>query len=269
MTSDVLLGIQGLHKSFGGVAATNQVTLDILDGEVHAIIGPNGAGKTTLVSQLTGVLMPDAGEITFRGNDITYMPAYRRPHLGMARSFQITSIIHDMTVLENVLLAVQAKTGHSYRFWRSADSDPNLTGPAMDALRGVGLGDQAMQIAGPLSHGEHRQLEMAMVLATRPVLVLLDEPTAGMGQEDSKRMVASLQALKGSCTIILVEHDMDAVFALADRISVLVEGRVIATGNPDAIRSDETVRRAYLGEELDTDTGLLDTAGTGAEGPAC
>ncbi|GIS90759.1 MAG: hypothetical protein CM1200mP20_08000 [Pseudomonadota bacterium] len=157
MTSDVLLGIQGLHKSFGGVAATNQVTLDILDGEVHAIIGPNGAGKTTLVSQLTGVLMPDAGEITFRGNDITYMPAYRRPHLGMARSFQITSIIHDMTVLENVLLAVQAKTGHSYRFWRSADSDPNLTGPAMDALRGVGLEDQAMQIAGPLSHGEHRQ----------------------------------------------------------------------------------------------------------------
>ena len=151
MTSDVLLGIQGLHKSFGGVAATNQVTLDILDGEVHAIIGPNGAGKTTLVSQLTGVLMPDAGEITFRGNDITYMPAYRRPHLGMARSFQITSIIHDMTVLENVLLAVQAKTGHSYRFWRSADSDPNLTGPAMDALRGVGLEDQAMQIAGPLS----------------------------------------------------------------------------------------------------------------------
>ena len=178
-------------------------------------------------------------------------------------------LVYTMTVLENVLLAVQAKTGHSYRFWRSADSDPNLTGPAMDALRGVGLEDQAMQIAGPLSHGEHRQLEMAMVLATRPVLVLLDEPTAGMGQEDSKRMVASLQALKGSCTIILVEHDMDAVFALADRISVLVEGRVIATGNPHAIRSDETVRRAYLGEELDTDTGLPDAAGTGAEGPAC
>jgi len=254
MSTDVLLSISDLYKAFGGIAATNQVTLDILDGEVHAIIGPNGAGKTTLVSQLTGVLMPDAGQITFKGNDITYMPAHRRPHLGMARSFQITSIIHDMTVLENVVLAVQAKAGHSYRFWRSADSDQNLTGPAMDALRGVGLEGQAMQIAGPLSHGEHRQLEMAMVLATDPVLVLLDEPTAGMGQEDSTRMIASLQALKGSCTIILVEHDMDAVFALADRITVLVEGRVIATGNPDAIRSDETVRQAYLGEELDAAT---------------
>ena len=164
-----------------------------------------------------------------------------------------------MTVLENVVLAVQAKAGHSYRFWRSADSDQNLTGPAMDALRGVGLEGQAMQIAGPLSHGEHRQLEMAMVLATDPVLVLLYEPTAGMGQEDSTRMIAALQALKGSCTIILVEHDMDAVFALADRITVLVEGRVIATGKPDAIRSDETVRQAYLGEELDAATDLPDS----------
>ena len=156
-----------------------------------------------------------------------------------------------MTVLENVVLAVQAKAGHSYRFWRNASRDQNLTEPAMEALKRVGLQDQAMQVAGPLSHGEHRQLEMAMVLVTDPVLVLLDEPTAGMGQEDSTRMIATLQALKGSRTIILVEHDMEAVFALADKITVLVEGRVIATGEPEAIRSDKAVRQAYLGEELD------------------
>lgn len=251
MSANALLSISGLYKAFGGVAATNQVTLDFNEGEVHAIIGPNGAGKTTLVSQLTGVLMPDAGQITFKGKDITRMPAYRRPHLGMARSFQITSIIHDMTVLENVVLAVQAKAGHSYRFWRNASRDQNLTEPAMEALKRVGLQNQAMQVAGPLSHGEHRQLEMAMVLVTDPVLVLLDEPTAGMGQEDSTRMIATLQALKGSRTIILVEHDMEAVFALADKITVLVEGRVIATGEPEAIRSDKAVRQAYLGEELD------------------
>jgi len=252
MTANALLSIVNLHKSFGGVAATKQVSLDIVKGEIHAIIGPNGAGKTTLVSQLAGVLLPDSGRILFQGNDITRMPAHRRPHLGIARSFQITSIILDMTVLENVLLAVQAKAGHSYRFWANSGDDASLVEPAMASLEQVGLQDQAMQMAGPLSHGEHRQLEMAMVLATNPVLILLDEPTAGMGQEDSSRMVRTLQALKGSRTIILVEHDMNTVFSLADRITVLVEGQVIATADPDAIRSNPRVRQAYLGEELDS-----------------
>ena len=252
MGESVILGIKDLYKSFGGVAATNGLTLDVLEREVHAVIGPNGAGKTTLVSQLTGVVLPDAGQIVFRGLDITRMPAYRRPHLGMARSFQITSIIHDMTVLENVVLAVQAKAGHSYRFWESAIVDDQLTEPAMRALTQVGLEAEAMQIAGPLSHGEHRQLELAMVLATDPELVFLDEPTAGMGREDSTRMVSMLESLKGSRTIILVEHDMDAVFALADRITVMVEGRAIATGTPDVIRADRSVREAYLGEDMNT-----------------
>ena len=246
MGESVILGIKDLYKSFGGVAATNGLTLDVLEREVHAVIGPNGAGKTTLVSQLTGVVLPDAGQVVFRGRDITRMPAYRRPHLGMARSFQITSIIHDMTVLENVVLAVQAKAGHSYRFWESAIVDDQLTEPAMRALTQVGLEAAAMQAAGPLSHGEHRQLELAMVLATDPELVFLDEPTAGMGR------VSMLESLKGSRTIILVEHDMDAVFALADRITVMVEGRAIATGTPDVIRADRSVREAYLGEDMNT-----------------
>ncbi|MDP6080124.1 MAG: ABC transporter ATP-binding protein [Arenicellales bacterium] len=252
MGESVILGIRDLYKSFGGVAAINGLTLDVLEREVHAVIGPNGAGKTTLVSQLTGVGLPDAGQVVFRGRDITWMPAYRRSHLGMARSFQITSIIHDMTVLENVVLAVQAKAGHSYRFWESAIVDDQLTEPAIRALTQVGLEAEAMQIAGPLSHGEHRQLELAMVLATDPELVFLDEPTAGMGLEDSTRMVSMLESLKGSRTIILVEHDMDAVFALADRITVMVEGRAIATGTPDVIRADRLVREAYLGEDMNT-----------------
>ncbi len=252
MGESVILGIKDLYKSFGGVAAINGLTLDVLEREVHAVIGPNGAGKTTLVSQLTGVVLPDAGQVVFRGRDITRMPTYRRPHLGMARSFQITSIIHDMTVLENVVLAVQAKAGHSYRFWESAIVDDQLTEPAIRALTQVGLEAEAMQIAGPLSHGEHRQLELAMVLATDPELVFLDEPTAGMGREDSTRMVSMLESLKGSRTIILVEHDMDAVFALAARITVMVEGRAIATGTPDVIRADRLVREAYLGEDMNT-----------------
>ena len=213
------------------------------------MIGPNGAGKTTLVSQVTGVVLPDAGQIVFSDRDITRMPAYRRPHLGMARSFQITSIIHDMTVLENVVLAVQAKAGHSYRFWESAIADDQLTEPAMRALTRVGLEAEAMQIAGPLSHGEHRQLELAMVLASDPELVFLDEPTAGMGREDSARMVSMLESLKGSRTVILVEHDMDVVFTLADKITVLVNGRGIATDTPDAIRRNPEVIAAYLGDE--------------------
>ena len=227
MGESVILSIKDLYKSFGGVAATNGLTLDVLEREVHAVIGPNGAGKTTLVSQVTGVVLPAAGQSVFR-------------------------IIQDMSVLENVVLAVQAKAGHSYRFWEPAIADDQLTEPAMRALIQVGLEPEAMQIAGPLSHGEHRQLELAMVLATDPELVFLDEPTAGMGREDSARMVSMLESLKGSRTVILVEHDMDAVFALADRITVMVEGRAIATGTPDVIRADRSVREAYLGEDMNT-----------------
>ena len=250
--SAALLEVHDVHKRYGSVQALNGLDLRVDSGRIFGVVGPNGAGKTTLVSQVTGVVLPDAGQIVFRDRDITRMPAYRRPHLGMARSFQITSIIQDMTVLENVVLAVQAKAGHSYRFWEPAIADDQLTEPAMRALTQVGLEPEAMQIAGPLSHGEHRQLELAMVLATDPELVFLDEPTAGMGREDSARMVSMLESLKGSRTVILVEHDMDAVFALADRITVMVEGRAIATGTPDVIRAVRSVREAYLGEDMNT-----------------
>ena len=247
-----MIKIENLTKYYGARLVVDNISFSIKKGEIVGFLGPNGAGKTTLVSQVTGVVLPDAGQIVFRDRDITRMPAYRRPHLGMARSFQITSIIQDMTVLENVVLAVQAKAGHSYRFWEPAIADDQLTEPAMRALIQVGLEPEAMQIAGPLSHGEHRQLELAMVLATDPELVFLDEPTAGMGREDSARMVSMLESLKGSRTVILVEHDMDAVFALADRITVMVEGRAIATGTPDVIRADRSVREAYLGEDMNT-----------------
>jgi branched-chain amino acid transport system ATP-binding protein len=243
------LEVVGLHKSFGGVAATDHVDLAVAEGEVHAVIGPNGAGKTTLIAQLAGALAPDRGRILFRGRDITHLPAHARSHLGLARSFQITSLIEDMSVRDNVALAVQSHAGHSFRFWRPAREDPALTGPAMAALARVGLDARADLPCRALSHGEHRQLELAVALATRPSLLLLDEPMAGQGPEEAARMVQILASLKGATTMLLIEHDMDAVFALADRISVLVYGRVIATGTPDEIRDDAAVRRAYLGDE--------------------
>ena len=244
-----LLRITNLQKSFGGVCATDNVSLDILKGEVHAIIGPNGAGKTTLISQLSGLLASDSGRIEFKGQDITRQPAYRRAHSGIARSFQITSIFMDMSVLDNVALAVQAHQGHSFRFWKPAREDERLRQPAMRHLEGLGLADRAQWTASSLSHGERRQLEIAMALAGEPELMLLDEPMAGMGMEETSRMVQILKGLEGR-TMLLIEHDMDAVFALADRISVLVYGRVIATGRPDEIRADENVRQAYLGEAV-------------------
>ena len=242
-----LLRIHGLHKGFGGVTATDNVSLDVLRGETHAIIGPNGAGKTTLIAQLSGLLAPDAGRIVFKDEDITHMPAHRRAHVGLARSFQITSVFMDMSVLDNVALAVQARDGHSFRFWSPARRITRLREPAMSHLATVGLNLRANQKAAALSHGERRQLEIAMALATEPELLLLDEPMAGMGPEESARMVATLRGLKGK-TMLLVEHDMDAVFALADRISVLVYGRLIATGSPADVRSNPEVVRAYLGE---------------------
>jgi len=244
-----MLEVRGLTKNFGALRACDGIDFEVSDGETLAIIGPNGAGKTTLISQLAGNLRPDAGAIRFAGEDITRLSAPKRSRKGLARSFQITSIFPEFTALENVALAVQAHAGHSFRFWRAARADPSLTQPARKILEEVGLHGRIDIIASTLSHGEHRQLEVAMALATQPRLLLLDEPMAGMGIEESERMIALLASLKGRLTIILVEHDMDAVFRLADRISVLVYGRIIATDTPEKIKLNEEVRKAYLGEE--------------------
>jgi branched-chain amino acid transport system ATP-binding protein len=247
--ADPLLRIEDLVKQFGGIVATDHVTLDVAEGELHAIIGPNGAGKTTLISQLTGQLLPNSGSIRFAGRDITALPAYRRSALGLARSFQITSLLLDFTALDNVALAAQAHDGHSFHFWRSARAERPLREAALAALERVGLGSRAETLVSKLSHGEQRELELAVALATKPQLLLLDEPMAGLGLTESARMVKLLQELRREVTIVLVEHDMDAVFALADRITVLVYGRVIASGAPAAIRVNEEVKRAYLGEQ--------------------
>jgi branched-chain amino acid transport system ATP-binding protein len=246
--ADALLQVEDLTKRFGGVVASDRISLALDRGELHAIIGPNGAGKTTLIGQLTGEIAPDAGSVRFDGHDITALPVYRRSAIGLARSFQITSLFHDFTALDNVALAVQAHAGHSFRFWRNACGDAALREPARAVLTDAGLGTRADVLAADLSHGERRQLEIAMALATRPRMLLLDEPMAGMGPEESTRLIEILRKLKGGVTILLIEHDMDAVFALADRISVLVYGRIIASGDPAAIRADPIVRKAYLGE---------------------
>jgi branched-chain amino acid transport system ATP-binding protein len=246
--AEAVLQIEGLTKRFGGVVASDGISLALTRGELHAVIGPNGAGKSTLIGELTGEIAPDSGRIRFDGLDIVALPVHRRSRLGLARSFQITSLFADFTALDNVALAVQAHSGHSFRFWRAARREPQLREPALAALGVVGLRERAATLVHDLSHGERRQLEIAMALATRPQLVLLDEPMAGMGPEESARLVETLRRLKGSVTILLIEHDMDAVFALADRISVLVYGRIIASGDATAIRADPAVRQAYLGE---------------------
>jgi branched-chain amino acid transport system ATP-binding protein len=244
-----MLEVRGLTKQFGALRASDGIDFDVAEGETHAVIGPNGAGKTTFISQLAGNLRPDSGTVRFTGTDITALPAPRRARLGLARSFQITSVYADFSALHNVALAIQARAGHSFRFWRDARSDPGLIEPARKVLDEVGLSSRVGVLAANLAHGEQRQLEVAMALATRPRLLLLDEPMAGMGIEESQRMIALLASLKRKHTIILVEHDMDAVFRLADRISVLVYGRVIATDTPEKIRRNEEVRQAYLGSE--------------------
>ena len=245
--ADALLAIEGLTKRFGGVVASDGISLAIPPGELHAIIGPNGAGKSTLIGQLTGEIVPDSGRIYFADRDITALPVHRRSALGLARSFQITSLFLDFTALDNVALAVQAHAGHSFQFWRNARADPRLREPARAVLTQVGLAHRADELCANLSHGEHRALEIAMALATRPSMLLLDEPMAGMGPDESVRMVRTLMELKKSLTILLIEHDMEAVFALATRITVLVYGRVIASDTPAAIRANEEVRKAYLG----------------------
>jgi branched-chain amino acid transport system ATP-binding protein len=251
--AEILLEARSLRKSFGALVATDGVDFDVREGETHAVIGPNGAGKTTFIKQLSGELHPDEGSIRFAGEEITGLPSQRRTRKGLSRSFQITSVYRDFSALDNVALAVQAHAGHSFRFWNAARQDRSLTGPALEILKSVGLGGRKDVLAAELAHGEQRQLEIAMALATQPRLMLLDEPVAGMGTDESARMVELLATLKGrdagAKTIVLVEHDMDAVFSLADRISVLVYGRIIATGTPAEIRANAEVRAAYLGEE--------------------
>ena len=245
-----MLEVRNLVKNFGALKASDGIDFDVAEGETHAVIGPNGAGKTTFISQLAGNLRPDAGTVRFAGTDVTVLSASRRARMGLARSFQITSVYPEFSALDNVALAVQARSGHSFRFWRKAQGDVTLLEPAERVLAEVGLLQRKNILAANLAHGEQRQLEVAMALATNPRLLLLDEPMAGMGTEESQRMIGLLSKLKQKKTIILVEHDMDAVFRLADRISVLVYGRVIATGTPEKIKMNEEVRRAYLGEEV-------------------
>ena len=247
--AETLLAVRGLCKRFGGLLASDAIDLDVARGETHAIIGPNGAGKTTFIGQLAGDLRPDSGSIRFAAQDVTRLDAPHRARRGLARSFQVTSIFRDFSALDNVALAVQAHTGRSFRFWRPARAESALREPARVALESVGLGARVHVRAADLAHGEQRQLEIAMALATEPSLLLLDEPVAGMGLEESQRMIRFLATLKGRITIVLVEHDLDAVFTLADRISVMVYGRIIATGAPAEIRGNEDVRRAYLGED--------------------
>lgn len=244
-----MLSVQGLSKRFGAVVATDDFSIDIVQGEIHALIGPNGAGKSTLVAQLAGEMKSDGGRVTFMGEDITSLPTPQRVRRGLVRSFQITSIFPDFTALTNVVLSVQARLGHSFRFWRAAESDPRLLEPAVDCLERVGLASRMTVPARQLSYGEQRQLEIAMALATEPKMLLLDEPLAGMGREDSAVIVELLSKLRDRHTMLLIEHDMDAVFSLADRLTVLVYGRGIATGTPDEIRNDAEVQRAYLGGE--------------------
>ena len=248
--AEILLRTEGLCKSFGAVQACNNLALEVVAGEVHALIGPNGAGKTTLLNQLSGDLMPDAGRIFFSGREITRLPLYKRAHLGLARSYQITSIFPQLTVEENLLLAIQAHCGHSFHFWQKAGEEPQLRAALALALAQVGLTERAKIQAATLSHGEKKQLEVGMALACNPKLLLLDEPMAGMGPGGTVELSNLILKLKQHMTILLVEHDMKAIFALADRITVLVYGVVIASGSPEEIRTDPAVRQAYLGDEV-------------------
>ena len=243
-----LLRLEGLSKSYGALAVTCDVTLEVRPGEVHALIGPNGAGKTTLLGQVAGSLRPDRGRVLFGGRDVTRLAPQRRARLGLARSFQIITLVAEFTARENVAVAVQRRHGSSFRFVRDAGRERALNAEAEAALASVGLLDRAATPASALSHGEKRHLELAVALACAPRLLLLDEPMAGVGHDEAARLLALLQGLHGQFAMLLVEHDMDAVFALSDRVSVLVAGAVIASGPPAAIRSDPAVRAAYLGE---------------------
>ncbi|MCQ2003245.1 ABC transporter ATP-binding protein [Rhizobium sp. NRK18] len=246
--AEPVLEIRNLVKTFGALQATGDVSLDLRRGEIHALIGPNGAGKSTLIHQICGTLQPDRGTIRLEGEDITRLGPAARARKGLGRTFQISSIAPEFSALRNVMLAVQARQGSSFRFFRPVMGDASLTEPAMAILERVGLAERARLPASELSHGERRQLEIGIALALGSKAFLLDEPMAGMGPEGSKALTGFLDKLREETPILLVEHDMDAVFALADRISVLVYGKIVATGSVDEIRRDPTVRAAYLGE---------------------
>lgn len=244
-----VLAIRDLRKSFGALVATDDVTLDVKQGELHALIGPNGAGKSTLITQICGELTPDTGRILFEGNDVTRVPAHARARLGLGRTFQITQLCPDFTALENIILSIEARHGGSFDMLSNPRRNSANGKAACDWLEQVGLAERGAMRVSALAHGERRQLEIAVALARQPKVLLLDEPMAGMGSEESVGMVRLLESLKRHYAILLVEHDMDAVFALADRVSVLVYGRVIFTGTVDEVRNHPDVRAAYLGEE--------------------
>lgn len=247
--AEPVLALQNLRKSFGALAATDDVSLTLLPGEIHALIGPNGAGKSTLIKQITGEIRPDSGSVAFMGRAIDGLDVAARARLGLARSFQVSAVIPDFTVRQNVMLALMGASGRVFRFFRPALSDRALTGPAQDHIAAAGLADRAGVKAAELSHGERRKLEIAMALALSPKAFLLDEPMAGMGLEGATQLTDLLSNLRRKAPILLVEHDMDAVFSLADRISVLVYGRIIATGSVAEIRAHPEVQRSYLGDE--------------------
>ena len=249
--ADAVLHLEKLHKSFGALVVTDELTFDVMPRELHAVIGPNGAGKTTLINQISGLVAPDSGTILFAGRDITALPTHARAELGLARSFQVSSIVPGFSALENVALAVQSRAGSSFRVLGRAAAEAALNGPAMAALADVGLAERAHIPAGELAHGEKRALELAIALAMQPKLLLLDEPMAGTGREETARLVEVLRRLKGRFSVVLVEHDMTAVFALADRISVLIYGRILASGTPAGARADPRVVAAYLGDEME------------------
>lgn len=244
-----VLEIADLVKTFGGLTATDHVSLTVDTGEIHALIGPNGAGKSTLINQICGELIPNSGQIHLAGRDVTRLPPADRVALGLGRTFQITSLLDDMTVRQNLGLAIQAREGSNFRIFDRASKRAEVWDEVAEVLKTTALGARAEVVVADLAHGEKKQLELLMALAQRPRLLLLDEPMAGLGHMESQQMIESLRAARGECAVLLVEHDMEAVFALADRISVLVYGRVIAAGNADEIRANPAVREAYLGEE--------------------
>lgn len=245
-----LLDLRGLVKRYGGLVATDHLDLAVQAGHTHAIIGPNGAGKTTLIQQIAGGLRPNEGRITFDGDDITRLPMHQRVRRGLARSYQITNIFKSCSVVDNLALAIQARSGTSMRFWRPAIADSAIFDEARELADTVGLGMRVDSIASNLAHGEQRQLEVGLAMATRPRMLLLDEPMAGMGHGESLQLVELITRLRGTVTILLIEHDMEAVFQLAEQISVLVSGRIIASGSADAIRHNADVKKAYLGDEV-------------------
>ena len=257
-----VLQAHGLVKRFGALRATDEVSLTLWPGEIHALIGPNGAGKSTLIHVLAGSLSPDAGTLSLNGRDVTGLKAHERVAAGLSRSFQITNVFKSMTVMDNLLLAVQAHAGSSFRFWRPRADETTLAASARHLAAQCAIDVKLLdRVAGTLPHGEQRKLEFALALAARPAVLLLDEPMAGMGPDETLRLTELIESLRGEAAMLLVEHDMQAVFQLADRISVLVYGRVIATGTPDQIRADPAVRQAYLGDDDDASKVVLQESG--------